>query len=56
MRRGWVGFVLVPALLLCGAGLVVGVPLVWFITQTATANRGAASPSAAVTTYLEALN
>lgn len=47
---------LVPVLLLCGAGLVVGVPLTWFITQTAAANQGAASPTAAVTTYLEALN
>jgi hypothetical protein len=56
VRRWWVGFVLVPVLLLCGAGLVVGVPLTWFITQTATANRGAASPTVAVTTYLGALN
>jgi hypothetical protein len=55
-RRWWVEFLLVPALLLGCAGLAVGVPLTWFITQTTTANRGAASPAAAVTTYLEALN
>jgi hypothetical protein len=56
LRRRWVAFALLPAVLVGGAGAVLGVPLTRLIAPTATASRGAASPTAAVTTYVAALN
>jgi hypothetical protein len=55
-HRWWIGFVLVPVLLLGVVGLVVGVPPTRLVPRTAPGDEGAPSPTAAVTTYLDALN
>jgi hypothetical protein len=54
--RRWVVLVLVPCLLCCGGGVVLGGPLVWILGETVKASRGAASPVAAVDIYLGALS
>ena len=54
--RRWLIFVLLPCALLCGGGITVGAPLMWIIGPTIAASRGAASPAAAVDTYLMALS
>jgi hypothetical protein len=54
--RRWLIFVLLPCALLCGGGILVGAPLIWFIGETVAASRGAADPAAAVNTYLMALS
>lgn len=55
VARRWITVVLVPAVLLCGCGSIVGAPLSWLIGTTIQASRGAPSPDAAVNTYLMAL-
>jgi hypothetical protein len=53
--RRWVVFVLLPCMVICCGGAVVGIPLTWFVNETVKAGRGAVSPDAAVDTYLLAL-
>jgi hypothetical protein len=54
-RRRWVAFVLVPMLVFCCCGGVVGVPLVWFIRETIKAGQGPESPDVAASGYLMGL-
>lgn len=53
--RRWLTFVLLPSLLFCCCGTVVGVPLAWVLHETIEASRGAPSPDAAANEYLMAL-
>ncbi|GID98020.1 hypothetical protein ACFQFC_15835 [Amorphoplanes digitatis] len=53
--RRWATFVLLPTLVFCCGGTVVGVPVVWAIRETVEASRGAPSPDAAANEYLMAL-
>lgn len=53
--RRWLVLVMTPALLLCCSGTVIGAPLTRFVGETAKASKGAASPAAAVSVYLDAL-
>ncbi|WP_246608155.1 hypothetical protein [Paractinoplanes toevensis] len=53
--RRWATFVLLPTLLFCCGGTVVGVPAAWVLRQTMEASRGAPSPDAAADSYLMAL-
>jgi hypothetical protein len=53
--RRWATFVLVPVMLVCGGGIVLGVPLAWLARTTIDAGRGAKSPDAAADEYLSAL-
>lgn len=55
VRRRWATFVLLPTLLVCCGGMVVGVPVAWVLRQTIEASRGAPSPDAAANGYLMAL-
>jgi hypothetical protein len=47
--------VLLPTLLVCCGGTVVGVPVAWVLRMTIEAGRGAPSPDAAANDYLMAL-
>lgn len=48
-------FVLLPLLLCCCGGAVVGVPVAWVFRETVSAGRGEKSPDAAANAYLLAL-
>lgn len=56
VRRRWVAFVLVPIMVMCCGGTVVGLPLAWLFRVTIEASRGAPSPDAAADDYLMALS
>ncbi|MEU4239528.1 hypothetical protein [Actinoplanes sp. NPDC026619] len=55
VRRRWVTLVLLPVLLVCCGGTVVGVPVAWVARLTIEASRGEKSPDAAANLYLMAL-
>ena len=55
-RRRWVVFVLVPMLVLCCCGGVVGVPVLWLAGETVEAGQGQPAPDAAANAYLMALS
>ena len=55
VRRRWATFVLLPTLLFCCGGTVLGVPAAWIARETIDASRGAPSPDAAADSYLMAL-
>jgi hypothetical protein len=54
--RRWVTFVLVPTVVMCCGGGVVGVPVAWVLRETIEASKGAPSPDAAADDYLMALS
>lgn len=54
--RRWATFVLLPAVVLCCGGTIVGVPVAWVFGETVEASRGASSPDAAADEYLMALS
>src|SRR5262245_43334191 len=56
VSRRWTILVLLPTLLVCCGGTVIGVPLAWVLRQTVEAGRGAPSPDAAADSYLMALS
>jgi hypothetical protein len=55
VQRRWLIFVMVPVVLLCCGGTVIGAPLAWVVGTTIEAGRGAKSPDAASDEYLSAL-
>jgi hypothetical protein len=47
-------FVLLPSLVRCCGGVVVGIPMAWALRETTEASRGAPAPDAAADGYLMA--
>jgi hypothetical protein len=56
VRRRWVTFVLLPVMVMCCGGAVVGAPLAWVFRLTIEASKGAPTPDAAADDYLMALS
>lgn len=56
VRRRWVTFVMLPVMVMCCGGTVVGVPLAWVFRVTVEASKGAPTPDAAADDYLMALS
>jgi hypothetical protein len=54
--RRWLAFVLLPTLLICCGGTVVGIPAAWALRKTIEAGKGASTPDAAADGYLMALS
>lgn len=50
--RRWVVFVLLPVLVICCGGTLIGAPLAWLLRETVEASKGAPSPDAAANEYL----
>jgi hypothetical protein len=55
VRRRWIILVLVPTVLVCCGGTVIGVPVAWALRLTIEASKGEKTPDAAVNVYLLAL-
>jgi len=54
-RRRWALLVALPALMLCCGGTAVGAPVMWLVSETEEAGKGAPAPEAAADIYLTAL-
>ena len=54
--RRWLAFVLLPTLLICCGGTIVGIPVAWALRKTIEAGKGAPTPDAAADEYLMGLS